>query len=151
MQTDRATEDVRHRRSKVVLQSCIRARVRHGRGSKRRAGARPAGAKAVRYAINQRNPLLAHLDRGRLPIHNNDTERDLRHVVTGRKNWMMFASEKGGRVAARLYSLVMSCKLAGVNVEEYLRDVLVAVSETPASRIAELTPWAWARERRAGG
>ena len=44
----------------------------------------------------------------------------------------MFASENGGRVAARLYSLVMSCKLAGVNVEEYLRDVLVALSETPA-------------------
>jgi len=103
--------------------------------------------KAVNYAINQRKPLLAHLDDGRLPIHNNDTERDLRHVVTGRKNWLMLASENGGRVAARLYSLVISCKLANVNVERYLEDVLVAVATTPASRVAELTPWGWAKAR----
>ena len=81
--------------------------------------------KAVNYAVNQRKPLFAHLDDGRLPIHNNETERDLRHVVTGRKNWLMLGSEKGGRVAARLYPLVISCKLANVNVERYLEDVLV--------------------------
>ncbi len=103
--------------------------------------------KAVNYAVNQRKPLLAHLDDGRLPIHNNGTERDLRHVVTGRKNWLMLGSEKGGRVAARLYSLVISCRLANVNVERYLEDVLVAVATTPASRVGELTPWGWARAR----
>ena len=54
---------------------------------------------------------------------------------------MTFASEKGGHVAARLYSLVMSCKLAEVNVEEYLEDVLTAVATTPSSRLDELTPW----------
>ena len=141
--------DVRHRRSRVVLQQLYDAVFALDEDPASRS--HDQLAKAVRYAINQRAPLLAHLDAGHLPIHNNDTERNLRHVVTGRKNWMMFASENGGHVAARLYSLVMSCKLAGVNVEEYLRDVLVAVSETPASRIAELTPWAWARARGAGG
>ena len=105
--------------------------------------------KAVNYTVNQRMPLLAHLDDGRVPIHNNDTERDLRHVVTGRKNWLTFASERGGHVAARLYSLVMSCKLADVNVETYLEDVLTAVATTPASRVAELTPWGWAKARAA--
>ena len=96
--------------------------------------------KAVNYAVNQRQPLLAHLDDGRLPLHNNDTERDLRHVVTGRKNWLMLAGEKGGRVAARPYSLIISCKLANVNVERYLEDVLIAVATTPSSRVGELTP-----------
>lgn len=105
--------------------------------------------KAVRYAMKQRLPLLAHLEDGRIPIHNNDTERDLRHVVTGRKNWLTFASERGGRVAGRLYSLVMSAKLARINVEEYLEDLLNRVSITPMSRIAELTPWAWAQTRAA--
>ena len=103
---------------------------------------------AVTYAINQRRPLLAHLQDGRIPIHNNDTERDLRHVVTGRKNWLTFASARGGEVAGRLYSLVMSAKLARINVEEYLADVLKRVSTTPASRIGELTPWGWAAERK---
>lgn len=105
--------------------------------------------KAITYVIRQRDPLLAHLDNGRIPIHNNDTERDLRHVVTGRKNWMTLASERGGLVAGRLYSLVMSAKLAGINVERYLEDVLARVAVTPASRIAELTPWGWAEARAA--
>ncbi|MEN8184801.1 MAG: IS66 family transposase [Myxococcota bacterium] len=105
--------------------------------------------KAVTYVIRQRDPLLAHLDNGRIPIHNNDTERDLRHVVTGRKNWMTFGSERGGLVAGRLYSLVMSAKLAGINVETYLEDVLVRIATTPASCIAELTPWGWAEARAA--
>jgi len=104
---------------------------------------------AVRYWINQRKGLLAHLENGRIPIHNNDTERDIRHVVIGRKNWMTFASQRGGEVAGRLYSLVASCKLNGVNVEEYLEDLLRRISTTPMSRISELTPWGWAKARAA--
>ena len=99
--------------------------------------------KAVKYAINQRGPLTALLRHGEIPIHNNDTERDLRHVVTGRKNWLIFGSQRGGEVAGRLYSLVMSSKLAGVNVSDYLDDALSLISTTPASEIATLTPWGW--------
>jgi hypothetical protein len=32
----------------------------------------------------------------------NDEERDLHHVAVGRKNWLVFASERGGEVACRL-------------------------------------------------
>ena len=99
--------------------------------------------KAVKYAINQRGPLTALLRHGEIPIHNNDTERDLRHVVTGRKNWLIFGSQRGGEVAGRLYSLVMSSKLAGGNVSDDLEDALSLISTTPASEIATLTPWGW--------
>ena len=105
--------------------------------------------KAVTYLINQRAALLAHLTHGEIPIHNNDTERDLRHVAVGRKNWMIFGSQRGGEVAARLYSLALSCRLNGVDVQAYLKDVLGLVGTTPASQIARLTPWGWAAERRA--
>ena len=105
--------------------------------------------KAVTYLINQREGLTAMLRHGKIPIHNNDTERDLRHVVTGRKNWLLFGSARGGVVAGRLYSLVMSCKLNGVNVSEYIEDVLGRISTTPASEIAKLTPWGWSAERAA--
>ena len=105
--------------------------------------------KAATYLINQRVPLTALLRFGKIPIHNNDTERDIRHVVTGRKNWLLFGSERGGEVAARLYSLVMSCKLNGVDVEAYLEDALSLISTTPASQIASLTPWGWAATQRA--
>ena len=73
----------------------------------------------------------------------NDAERNLRHVVTGRKNWLVFASERGGEVACRLYSLMLSCRRNGVDPEAYLADVLMAVATTPASDIETLTPWAW--------
>ena len=75
--------------------------------------------------------------------HNNDTERDLRHVVTGRKNWLIFKSQRGGDVAGRIFSLVMSSKLAGINVMAYLEDALSLISTTKASDIAKLTPWGW--------
>ena len=76
-----------------------------------------------------------------------DAERALRHVVTGRKNWLFFGSPRGAEVGANLFSLVASCKALGVNPEAYLEDVLRRVDTTPASEIASLTPWAWARDR----
>ena len=83
----------------------------------------------------------------RIPIHNNDTERDLRHLAVGRNNWMIFASPLGGEVACRLYSLVLSCKENGVDPQAYLEDVLGRVATTPMSAIAELTPWGWKAAR----
>ena len=105
--------------------------------------------KALKYLFNQRAPLTVFLEDARVPIHNNDAERDLRHVVTGRKNWLVFGSTRGGEVACRLYSLMLSCRQNGVDPEAYLADVLMAVATTPASEIASLTPWAWGARYRA--
>lgn len=84
-----------------------------------------------------------------MQLSNNDSERDLRHVVVGRNNWLIFASPRGGKVACRLYSLVLSCKENGVDPQAYIEDLLTRVSSTPASRVAELTPWGWAAARAA--
>jgi hypothetical protein len=104
--------------------------------------------KGLSYLERQRGPLSVFLSDPRLPIHNNDCERDLRHIVVGRNNWQIFASERGGEVACRLYSLVLSAKLNGVDPLEYFQDALQRLSTTPHSRIAELTPWGWAAARR---
>lgn len=74
--------------------------------------------KIIKNAIYQRRPLTARLRLGEIPIHNNDTERDLRHVVTGRKNWLTFGSQRSGEVAGRLYSLATSSELAGIKVAD---------------------------------
>ncbi len=103
---------------------------------------------ALGYLFNQKGTLAVFLEDPRIEIHNNDAERDLRHVVVGRNNWMVFASPRGGEVASRLYSLVLSCKHAGIDPEAYIEDVLVRVSTTPAREIASLTPWAWAKAKR---
>jgi len=78
-----------------------------------------------------------------------DAERDLRHVAIGRKNYMSFASGKGGAVATRLYTLVLSAKHADLDPEAYILGLLNTIKHTPASQIADLTPWAW-REKMTG-
>ncbi len=107
--------------------------------------------KALRYLERQRPALEAFLDDPRLPIHNNDAERDLRHLAVGRRNWLVFGSQRGGDVACRLYSLVLSCKHAGIDTEAYLLDVIGRAPTTKPSAMGELTPWAWAaREAEVG-
>jgi transposase len=105
--------------------------------------------KALAYLENQRKSLEVFLSDSRVPLSNNDSERDLRHVVKGRVNWLVFASQRGGEVACRLYSLMLSCRENGVDPQAYIEDVLTRVSMTPVSRIAELTPWGWAAARAA--
>jgi transposase len=45
-----------------------------------------------------------------------------------------------------IYSLIATCKLCHLDPFAYLRDVVDRVSTHPASRIAELTPSAWAQK-----
>ena len=105
--------------------------------------------KAVGYIHNQWESLARFLDHPCLPIHNNDAERRLRHVVVGRKNWLFFGSPRGAEVGAHLFSLISSCKAMGINPELYIEDVLGKIDTTPASEVASLTPWAWAENQHA--
>ncbi|RKZ12015.1 hypothetical protein DRQ32_04630 [bacterium] len=59
---------------------------------------------------SQRAPLPVFPEDPRIPIHNNDSECDLRHLAIGRNDWLVFDSQLGGEVACRAYSLMISCK-----------------------------------------
>jgi hypothetical protein len=98
---------------------------------------------AVGYARGQWEALNRYLDDGDLAIDNNLSERVLRTVAIGRRNWMFAGSDAGAERAAVIYSLVATCKLCHIDPFAYLRDVLDRVSTHPASRIAELTPLGW--------
>lgn len=71
------------------------------------------------------------------------SERALRRVVTGRKNWLFCGSDEGGRRAAILYSLVATCKEHRIDPWAYLRDVLARIPTHPDRRRAELLPRNW--------
>lgn len=102
----------------------------------------------VRYGLNQWPTLERFLDDGRVrEISNNGCERALRAVVVGRKNWLFFGSEEGTEASLILLSLVQSCREHGISPLLYLRDVLRAVSSTPASRVGDLTPRGWKRRK----
>ena len=98
---------------------------------------------ACKYLENQLEHLTVFLDDARVPIHNNACEVAIRPVAVGRRNWLFAGSPRGGRAAATIYTLVESCKKAGVDPQLYLADVLMRVATHPASRVQELLPARW--------
>jgi hypothetical protein len=99
--------------------------------------------KAITYSLNQWEALNRYVDDPMLEIDNNLSERILRMVVIGRKNYMFAGSEAGAWRAAIIYSLVASCKLNDIDPFRYFRDVLARVSTHPAAKIDELLPGEW--------
>lgn len=109
---------------------------------------------AVGYARNQWSALVNYVDDGRLPIDNNDVERDLRALTIGRKNWLFIGSPEAGPRAAVLYTVVASAARHHLDVWAYLRDVLEQLAtlrtqygEAPPTpeKLTPLLPDLWAQ------
>jgi transposase len=103
-------------------------------------------AGAIRYALNQWDGLVRFLDDGRIEMDTNTVERAMRPIVLNRKNALFAGHDRGAENWAVIASLVETAKLHGVNPETYLADVLTKlVGGWPNARLAELTPWTWAK------
>lgn len=98
---------------------------------------------AITYTLKNWKALNRYTDAPFLAIDNNHSERQIKQMVIGRKNWLFCASDDGAQNAATLFSVVVSCKLAGVDPFAYLRDVLTRIHAHPADRIEELIPREW--------
>lgn len=99
--------------------------------------------KAVGYALNQQAALRRFLEDGRLPIHNNFSERQLRREALGRNNWLFIGSDEGGETNAVFVSLLASCQLHGLEPLGYLRDLFCLLPRWPRQRVLELSPAFW--------
>ena len=102
-------------------------------------------AEAIRYALSRWVGLCRFLDDGRIEIDNNVVERAIRPLALTRKN-ALFAGSDGGAVHwAVVASLVETCKLNGVDPQDYLADVIARiVAGHPQSGLDDLLPWAYA-------
>lgn len=100
-------------------------------------------AKALKYAMARHASLQVFLSDPQVPIDTNHLERGLRVIPTGKKNWLFCWSEIGAERVGIIQSLLVTCKLQGVDPYTYLVDVLQRISEHPASRVIELTPRVW--------
>ena len=98
---------------------------------------------AIRYATNQWPTLLHFLDDVRIPVDNNASERALRVVALGRKNFLFVYDADKGQNLTGLYSLVATCEAHDVDPVAYLQDVMLRVDEWPAARIDDLLPDRW--------
>jgi len=114
------------------------AKVKDQRGSLR---------SALGYAVRQREALMRVLDDGRLKLDNNRSERALRAVAVGRKNWLFIGSDVHANAAGHILSCIASARLHTLDPEVYLREVLRVLPHWPKSRYLELSPKHWAATR----
>jgi transposase len=98
-------------------------------------------ASAIQYTLTLWTALTRFVDDGRIEIDNNAAERAIRALVLGRRNYLFAGSDAGGETAARLYSLIGTCRLNAIDPHLYLRHVLECIAEHPINRIEELLPW----------
>jgi transposase len=99
--------------------------------------------KALAYVRERKDALSVFLEDPEVALDTNHLERALRVVPMGRKNWMFCWSELGARDVGIVQSLIVTCRLHGIDVYTYLVDVLQRVAEHPAHRVEELTPRRW--------
>jgi transposase len=98
---------------------------------------------AIGYALGNWQALLRYTKDGDIPIDNNMVEQMLKLVAIGRKNWLFAGSERGGRTAAVLFTLISSAKRHRLNTWAYLRDVLWRLADLKPGGLEELLPDRW--------
>lgn len=101
------------------------------------------------YVTRQEDALRRVLENPHLKLDNNASERALRKVAIGRKNWLFVGSDDHAQTTANLLSIVASAKLHDLEAEEYVRDLLRVLPHWPRDRYLELAPkyWRATRER----
>jgi transposase len=111
------------------------------------AHGRNLATKALGYARNQESELRRVLADPRLPLDNTRSERSLRKIVVGRKNWMFYGSDSHAESAAAIFTIVATCRLHSLDPQQYLDEVLRVLPSWPRERYLELAPNNWTATR----
>ena len=98
---------------------------------------------AITYALNQWDALCVYATQGVLNIDNNASERALKRVALGRKNWLFAGHDAAAENHARLWSLIASCERHGVDPQRYLTSVLAKLPFTPEHELDQFLPDVW--------
>jgi len=99
--------------------------------------------KAIGYALSNWTEMTRFLADPKIKLDNNISERQLRLIALGRKNFLFVGNDEAGESLAILQSLTSSCELNGVDPQQYLTDVLIRIQTHPQSQIDELLPHNW--------
>jgi transposase len=102
-------------------------------------------ARAINYAQNQWQALMTYATQGYLAIDNNLSERALKRVAIGRKNWLFAGNDAAAENAARLWSLIASCQRHNIDPQRYLTSVMAKIGNTSAPQLDQFLPDLWAK------
>lgn len=108
-----------------------------GQDDLKKVSQQSALSRAITYFQNNFAGLTRCVSDPTIPLDNNLQERELRRPVIGRKTWYGTHSKKGAETAAKLFTIMQSCRLNHVNPREYLRAVVASLH----SHGPPLTPW----------
>ena len=75
------------------------------------------------------------------PLDNNPVENTIRPIAIGKKNWLFAGSERAGKRAAAIQSLLATAKLNGLDPDAWLRDTLEKLPTCLNSEIDSLLPF----------
>jgi transposase len=106
---------------------------------------------AINYFLRNWEEATRFVQWGALPIDNTADERINRPFTIGRNNWGQGGSVNGARWMGIMYTIVTTCKLNGINPEDYLKDVLMTLAIRPANAdINDLLPVNWYKNKNGG-
>ena len=97
-------------------------------------------AKAIDYSLKRWAALYRYAGNGALPIDNNPVENAIRPICLGKKNWLFTGSERAGKRAAAIQSLLATAALNGLDPASWLRDTLEKFPTCLNSEIDSLLP-----------
>jgi transposase len=100
-------------------------------------------AKALAYVSERQSQLKVFLSNPDVHIDTNHLERSLRVIPMGRKNYLFCWSELGTEQLGILQSLMVTCRIQGINSYTYLVDVLQRVGIHPTKDVLDLVPRVW--------
>jgi transposase len=105
--------------------------------------------RAITYGQNNWAELSRFTEDPRLALDNNVSERALRIIALGRKNYLFAGHDVGAENLCVLQTLVATCQANDVNPQDYLADVLIRVNTHPFHRLDELLPDQWQSSQQA--
>ena len=95
-------------------------------------------AEALNYVLNQWAELNVFCSDGAVPIDNNVSEREMKRIVLNRKNSLFVGNARGGRTAAILASLTLTCRRHDLDPHLYLTQLLMNL---PQAKMPDLPNW----------
>ena len=96
--------------------------------------------KAAVYGLKRKDALRVFLSNAGIAMDTNHEECTLRVIPMGRRNYLFCWTELGATCVGRIQSLLVTCKLHGINPYTYLVDVLHRIQTHPIRDVSQLTP-----------
>ena len=105
-------------------------------------------AEGLRYSVNQEKYLKVFLTNGDVPMDNSASERSIRTLCIGKKNWMFHDSVVGSESSAIIYSISETAKLNNLRLYYYFKHLLTELPKMvdengniDDTHLDKLLPW----------